>query len=50
MNTALIATLVVPIVAALPVWPHARKWGYMPVVIMGSALFVLIILALLGQF
>lgn len=50
MKTTLIAVLAALTFAALPVWPHARKWGYAPTIVLGLALLALIALALLGKF
>jgi hypothetical protein len=36
--------VLVALVAALPIWPHSRKWGFYP--ISGVALVILVILYL----
>jgi hypothetical protein len=36
--------VLVALVAALPIWPHSRKWGFYP--ISGIALVILVILYL----
>ena len=33
----------------LPVWPHARSWGYRPTEIVGVIVVVLIVLLLMGR-
>ena len=37
------------IVGVLPVWPHAKSWGYGPSGIAGVVLLVLIVLFLMGR-
>ncbi len=36
--------VLVSLVAALPIWPHSKKWGFYP--ISGVALLILIVLYL----
>lgn len=49
ISTLLIIILIVLLIGAVPTWPHARSWGYGPSGILGLALLVVIILALLGH-
>ncbi len=45
----LVVILVVFLIGALPVWPHAVGWGYYPSGAFGLVLLVLIIMLLLGK-
>lgn len=45
-NTLLILVLVLLLVGTLPSWPHSRSWGYGPSGILGTILFVLLVLTL----
>ena len=49
ISTLLIIILIVLLIGAVPTWPHARSWGYGPSGILGLALLVVIILALMGR-
>lgn len=49
ISTLLIIILIVLLIGAVPTWPHARNWGYGPSGILGLALLVVIILALMGR-
>ena len=44
MLTAMIVVLTLVAVAALPVWPHSRQWGYVPAA--GIALLLLTLVAM----
>jgi hypothetical protein len=37
--------LIVALIGAVPIWPHSRDWGYVPVG--GVSVIILILLALL---
>ena len=39
--------LVAMLIAAFPVWPHSRNWGYGPSSGIGLLVFILIVLLLL---
>ncbi len=47
----LVVILIVFLVGALPVWPHAASygWGYYPSGIFGLVLLILVIMLLLGK-
>lgn len=45
----LVVILIMLLVGALPVWPHAAGWGYFPSGALGLVLLVLIIVLLLGR-
>lgn len=48
MSTIVLIILVLLLVGAFPVWPHASSWGYGPSGILGAVLVVVLILVLLG--
>jgi hypothetical protein len=49
-ETLLIILLILLLVAALPTWPHSRRWGYGPSGGLGLLLIILLILLLIGIF
>lgn len=49
MSTLLVVILILLLVGAFPVWPHAANWGYGPSGIVGILLVVVLILALTGR-
>jgi hypothetical protein len=49
LETVLIVILVLALVGALPRWSHSREWGYAPTGGLGLALFIVVILVLLGR-
>jgi hypothetical protein len=49
ISTLVIVILVILLIGAVPSWPHARSWGYGPSGLLGVALLVVIILALMGH-
>lgn len=49
MTTILIVIVVLLLIGAFPVWPHATSWGYGPSGLLGIVLVVLLILVLLGK-
>mgnify|MGYP000228435897 CR=1 FL=1 len=48
-GTIILIILVLMLVGAFPVWPHAQSWGYGPSGGLGLVLVVLLILLLLGR-
>ena len=48
-GTILVVFLILALVGALPRWSHSREWGYVPTGGVGLALFVVVILVLLGR-
>ncbi|HSJ56443.1 MAG TPA: DUF3309 family protein [Anaerolineae bacterium] len=48
LATILFIVLVLLLLAALPVWPYSRSWGYAPGGLLGFLLVVLLILWLAG--
>ena len=49
IGTILLIVLVLMLVGALPVWPHASSWGYGPSGIVGVLLVIIIVLFLMGR-
>jgi hypothetical protein len=45
---ALIVLLILALIAAVPTWPHSRRWGYYPTGGIGLALIVVVILLFTG--
>jgi len=43
VDIILLAILAALIIAALPSWPHSRKWGYGPSGLIALGLFIIII-------
>lgn len=49
LGTILLIIVILMLVGVLPVWPHARSWGYGPSGIAGAILVILLILFLMGR-
>jgi hypothetical protein len=49
IGTVLIVILILALLGALPSWPHSRSWGYYPSGGLGLALFIVVILLVLGR-
>jgi hypothetical protein len=49
LGTILLIVVILMLVGVLPVWPHARSWGYAPSGIAGVILLVLLILFFMGR-
>jgi Protein of unknown function (DUF3309) len=49
LGTILVVFLILALLGALPRWSHSRDWGYMPTGGVGLALFIVVILVLLGR-
>ena len=49
LGTVLIVILILALLGALPRWAHSRNWGYVPSGGVGLAIFILVILVLLGR-
>jgi hypothetical protein len=48
LSTILMLILIVALVGALPNWGYSRGWGYGPSGLVGVALLILVIMALMG--
>jgi hypothetical protein len=49
IGTILLMVLVLILLGVLPVWPHARSWGYHPTGIFGVIVVNLLLLLLMGR-
>ena len=49
LSTILMVVLILLLVGALPAWPYSASWGYGPGGLLGTALVIVVILALLGR-
>lgn len=49
LSLLLLVVLIVAAVAAVPAWPHSRNWGVLPVIGVGVALLVTIVLIVFGK-
>jgi hypothetical protein len=49
LGTVLIVILILALLGALPRWSHSREWGYAPTGGVGLAIFIVVILVLLGR-
>ncbi len=49
LGTILVIFLILALVGALPRWSHSRQWGYAPTGGVGLALFIVVVLVLLGR-
>jgi hypothetical protein len=49
LGTILLIVLILILIGVIPVWPHARSWGYAPSGIVGVILIIVIVLFLLGR-
>jgi len=49
LGTIVLVIVILMLVGVLPVWPHARSWGYGPSGIVGVILIILIVLFLTGR-
>jgi hypothetical protein len=45
----LVVVLILALVAAVPVWPHSRGWGYFPSGLIGLVILILLALSLSGR-
>jgi len=49
IGTILIVILILALLGVLPRWSHSRDWGYGPTSGVGLALFIVVILLVLGR-
>ena len=49
IGTIVLVIVILMLVGVLPVWPHARSWGYGPSGIVGVIVVVVIELFLMGK-
>ena len=49
IGTILLIVLILILIGVIPVWPHARSWGYAPGGIVGVVLIIVLVLFLMGR-
>lgn len=49
LSTILLIVLILALVGSLPLFPHARNWGYGPSGLLGTVLVIVLVLALAGR-
>jgi hypothetical protein len=49
IGTILLIVLILMLIGVVPVWPHARSWGYGPSGLVGVVLLVVLVLLLMGR-
>jgi len=49
LGTILLIVVILMLIGVLPVWPHARSWGYGPSGVAGTVLLILLVLFLMGR-
>ena len=49
LGTILLIVVILALIGVLPVWPHARIWGYGPSGLVGVVLLILIVLFVMGR-
>ena len=49
IGTILLIVLILVLLGVVPVWPHARSWGYAPSGVVGVILIIVLVLFLTGR-
>ena len=49
LGTILLVIVVLMLVGVLPVWPHARSWGYGPSGAVGVIVLIVVVLFVMGR-
>jgi hypothetical protein len=49
LGTILLIVLILILIGVIPVWPHARSWGYAPSGIVGVILVIVLVMFLMGR-
>ena len=49
IGTILLIVLILILIGVIPVWPHARSWGYAPSGIVGVILVIVLVMFLMGR-
>jgi hypothetical protein len=49
IGTILLIVLILILVGVIPIWPHARSWGYAPGGVVGVVLLIVLVLFLMGR-
>lgn len=50
LTVLLLIVVLLLLIAALPVWPYSRDWGFYPSGLLGLILIILILLLYMGRF
>ena len=49
LGTILLVIVILMLVGVLPVWPHARSWGYGPSGAVGVIVLIVVVLFVMGR-
>jgi Protein of unknown function (DUF3309). len=49
IGTIVLVIVILMLVGVLPLWPHARGWGYGPSGVLGVVVVVVLVLFLMGK-
>ena len=49
VGTILLVVLILILIGVIPMWPHARSWGYAPGGIVGVILIIVLVLFVMGR-
>jgi hypothetical protein len=49
LGTILIIVLLLMLIGAFPTWSHSKNWGYGPSGGLGTIVFILVILVIMGR-
>jgi hypothetical protein len=49
IGTILLIVLILILLGVIPVWPHARSWGYAPSGVVGVIVIIVLVLFLTGR-
>ncbi len=49
LGTILLVVIILMLIGSLPVWPHAKNWGYIPSSGLGLVVTCLLVLLVLGR-
>ncbi len=50
LTTLIILVLIIALIAVLPTWPYSRRWRWVPSIIMGTILAIVIYIAEAGRY
>jgi Protein of unknown function (DUF3309) len=48
LEPTIVVLLILALIAAVPIWPHSRNWGYYPIGGIGLTLVGVVILLFIG--
>jgi hypothetical protein len=49
LGMMVLGVIILMLLGVLPVWPHARSWGYLPSGIVGTIAVIMVVLVLMGR-